>query len=72
MALCVLVNDCPFFQNMLEGMPSISELLKEEYCRGDHGQCARFIVFQSLGRESVPRTLFPQHRDIALRLVTGR
>lgn len=43
----------------MSSMPATAEILKDKYCRGDNSECARFMVFQKLGKDSVPADLFP-------------
>lgn len=59
MSTCQLTPNCIFFNDRMADMPSMSEIYKNRYCRGDRSACARFIVFQSLGRENVPADLYP-------------
>lgn len=66
---CQCLKDCIFFNDRMKNMPSMSEVLKQQYCRGDWEHCARCVVFLALGREAVPKDLFPDELDRARRLV---
>jgi hypothetical protein len=56
---CEKLPTCIFFNDQMEGMPAVAELLKTQYCRGAFDQCARFMVAARLGGAKVPRDLFP-------------
>jgi hypothetical protein len=58
---CEKLPTCIFFNDQMEGMPAVAELLKTQYCRGVFGECARFRVAAKLGGANVPRDLFPNH-----------
>ncbi len=68
---CVLIETCIFFNDRMAQMPSMASLYKERYCKGDSGQCARYLVFDALGRENVPTDLYPNDVDRARALVTA-
>lgn len=59
MADCPCLSGCPFYNDNMKGMDGMKELYKSRYCRGDNAQCARFMIFQKLGKEAVPPDLFP-------------
>ena len=69
MAKCQLIAGCLFFNDKMQNMPAISGIYKKNYCQGDNSNCARFMVFQALGREKVPEDLFPNQRDRAETLI---
>lgn len=56
---CEKLPTCIFFNDQMEGMPAVAELLKAQYCRGVFDECARFRVAAELGGANVPRDLFP-------------
>jgi hypothetical protein len=56
---CPVLSACPFFADRITNMPSTAELLKRRYCWADYERCARWAVRQKLGKETVPRDLFP-------------
>ncbi|TLM70148.1 MAG: hypothetical protein FDZ70_09330 [Actinobacteria bacterium] len=62
---CICLPACPFFNDRMKNMPSMSEVLKQQFCKGDWSSCARCMVFEALGREAVPPDLFPDETDRA-------
>ena len=66
---CDRLSTCIFFNDQMEQMPTVAELLKKEFCRGAFAECARFQVAAALGGPSVPKDLFPQDRGRAHRLL---
>ncbi len=62
---CLCLEKCPFFNDRMKNMPSMSEVLKQQFCKGDQSACARYMVFEALGREAVPPNLFPDETDRA-------
>jgi hypothetical protein len=69
MAECVCVAGCIFFNDKMANMPSMADIYKERYCKGDSTQCARYVVFKALGRENVPGDLYPNDLDRAEKLL---
>jgi len=69
---CPNIKGCPFFKDVLPHMPDTADILKREYCLG-HGkhytQCARFMVAKALGREFVPKDLFPNQHERAKQII---
>lgn len=65
MADCVCVPGCPFFNDKMKGRPATIQMYKLKYCQGDFSSCARFMVFQKLGKGNVPIDLFPNEREKA-------
>lgn len=59
LADCANLPKCPFFYDKMQNMPSMADMYKENYCRGDNSHCARFIVMSRLGAGAVPSDLFP-------------
>ena len=60
---CEFLDGCMFFNDQMENMPAVSDLLKEQYCRKDFSACARFQVAKALGRGNTPKDLFPTQGD---------
>lgn len=56
---CEKLSTCIFFNDQMERMPAVAELLKTQYCRGAFDKCARFKAAARLGGANVPRDLFP-------------
>lgn len=68
-AACELLTTCIFFKDEMANMPLASDLMKDTYCRGNNSLCARYMVFKALGREKVPRDLFPDERKKAKEII---
>jgi hypothetical protein len=47
----------------MENRPATANLMKKKYCLGDSSQCARYIVFKSIGKDYVPGNLFPSQTE---------
>ena len=65
MAACQLIETCIFFNDKMSNMPATADVFKNRYCRGDAHSCARYRVFEKLGRTSVPPDLYPNEHDRA-------
>lgn len=69
MANCELITDCAFFNGrMATAMPAIVEQMKNQYCRGDNTDCARYMIVQALGKEYVGE-LAPDQIKLAKQLI---
>jgi len=66
---CICLPKCIFFNDKMAEMPVTAERVKNHYCLGNNAECARFIVFNALGRELVPPDLFPQNVERAKALI---
>jgi len=69
MADCECLPKCPFFNDNMSKMPAISNLLKKKFCQGDKSDCARHMVFRSVGKEFVPKDLYPNDNNTALEII---
>jgi hypothetical protein len=69
---CKRLLTCPFFNDQMADMPSMANIIKQRYCRGDSSQCARYMVAEVLGREGVPADLYPSQVDRAKAILEGR
>ena len=56
---CAKLPTCIFFNDQMENMPAVAELLKSQYCRGVFAECARFRIAARLGGGKVPGDLYP-------------
>jgi hypothetical protein len=56
---CNLLATCKFFKEMLASKPVTAATFQTKYCQTDPEHCARFIVAENLGVDSVPDDLFP-------------
>ena len=66
---CECLEGCVFFNDKMAEMPATAQIMKEMYCLKDNTTCARYIVFQKLGRERVPADLFPRQVDRANQII---
>ena len=71
MADCECLETCPFFNDKMANMPSMAEMLKSRYCKGDWASCARHRVFTVLGTDGVPGDLFPNQEADANKLLAA-
>ncbi|MBN1555463.1 MAG: hypothetical protein JXA11_12015 [Phycisphaerae bacterium] len=62
---CEYMENCPFFNEKLGALPGLVHMLKKQYCLLVKTRCARYRVVQALGREHVPRDLFPNDAERA-------
>jgi hypothetical protein len=69
MAECELSNDCESFYEKLSYMQSTARLMKGAYCKWNHSECARYMVYKMHGKDKVPIDLYPSDLDGAKKLV---
>jgi len=69
MPKCVLTATCLFFNDQMAGMPSTAAAFKKIFCEEDFETCGRYMVFTAIGREHVPKDLFPNQSDRAKQLI---
>ena len=69
MASCECLAGCPFFNDKMEMMPAMSNMYKKNFCLSDYSDCARFMVFKTLGKPSVPVDLFPNQKERAEQII---
>jgi methyl-accepting chemotaxis protein len=69
---CEKLPTCIFFNDQMENMPAVAELLKTQYCRGAFDDCARFRVAATFGGANVPRDLYPNHVIRANEILASR
>jgi diadenosine tetraphosphate (Ap4A) HIT family hydrolase len=69
MTNCEAIGGCPFFNDKLPNMPSLSAWLKMQYCQSKYTECARYRVRQALGGGKVPSDLFPNEDIRAEKLI---
>lgn len=62
---CELMDSCPFFNDQLKDDDEQIGIMKEKYCQSNNLNCARYMIFMALGRESVPKDLFPHQKEAA-------
>lgn len=66
---CELVATCIFFNDQMANMPSTSAVFKNVYCEKDYTGCGRYQIFKAIGREHVPKDLFPNQSDRAQEII---
>jgi len=66
---CPILSSCPFFNDTMADMPASSGILKAAYCQDDYTECARYRVYEALGRPAVPANLFPSEVERATRML---
>lgn len=69
MAQCELIKNCIFFNDQMANMPTTAALFKQTYCEQDASKCARYRIFQALGRGKVPSDLFPNQESRAKQII---
>jgi hypothetical protein len=69
---CKLIEGCVFFNDKMQNKPVSAEMLKKNFCKGKNTHCARYIVFEALGKENVPADLFPNDIERGLKLASQR
>jgi len=69
MARCELIDTCIFFNDQMANMPSTAAVYKNLYCEKDYATCGRYMIFKALGRENVPKDLFPNQGDRAKAII---
>jgi hypothetical protein len=68
---CEKLPKCIFFNDQMESMPAVADLLKNQYCRSAFAECARFRVASRLGASAVPGNMYPGDMDRADALING-
>jgi hypothetical protein len=69
MANCEMIEKCIFFNDQMANMPSTSAVYKKIFCQQDWSTCGRYLVFKAVGRENVPKDLFPNQSDRAAEII---
>ena len=67
---CELIDSCPFYHYQLKGDEEQINIMKEKYCQKNNLNCARYMVFMALGRESMPNELFPHQKERAYEVIS--
>ncbi len=68
---CELAVNCPHFNEGPCVRPQTAALFKARYCRGNRHQCARYAIYEQLGREAVPPDLPPNEHLRAMVILRG-
>lgn len=67
---CELIDSCPFYHYQLKCDEEQINIMKEKYCQKNNLNCARYMVFMALGRESIPNELFPHQKERAYEVIS--
>ena len=70
MADCECLVGCIFFNDKMERMPTMADMYKTKYCKGNAEDCARYTVFKKLGKGKVPVDLYPNQTEKAKALIS--
>ena len=63
MPVCQLTENCIFFNEHMPVKSSLLETYRTYYCWNNFFSCARYIVRETLGNDSVPIDLFPHQKE---------
>lgn len=69
---CEYLKKCPFFNDMMAQDFAASDMFKRIFCHGDNSSCARYMVAMKLGRDKIPPDLYPNDREMAIKIITGQ
>jgi hypothetical protein len=62
---CPCLVRCSFLNGLAQSKPATAELTKRRLCRASYRSCARYLVFEALGRSQVPDDLHPDQMERA-------
>jgi len=63
MCYCKFLRECPFFTGRMDNSKGIGALYKKRFCLDKSSSCARYMIAEKLGKESVPANLYPHQKD---------
>ncbi|PLX27701.1 hypothetical protein C0583_00475 [Candidatus Parcubacteria bacterium] len=69
MANCECLEKCPFFNDKMADNDGLCSMYKTKFCQGDFAGCARYMIFKKLGKESVPKDLYPNMTERAQKIL---
>ncbi len=69
---CELLGSCIFFNDEMGDMPATAEMMKKRLCRSNKLECARYMVYQQLGRPKVPPDLYPNEVERAKLIISSK
>jgi hypothetical protein len=69
---CEHMDACDFFKDNIKNAPRDAPIMRVRYCMGDRTGCARYRVYQALGKGHAPHDLFPDQTDRAMALIGRR
>lgn len=67
--LCTYAATCPVFTTGLGPLPHLGIKYRRAYCRGGWSECARHLLADTVGSDSVPATLLPSQRNQIVEVV---
>ncbi|MBP1909630.1 hypothetical protein [Methanolobus bombayensis] len=70
MSECDFIKGCIFFNDKMETKSNLASMYKRKYCQDNYGNCARYMVATTVGREKVPSDMFPNMRDKAEEIIS--
>lgn len=71
MSDCECIEGCHFFSDHMTDKQPIASLVQNRLCRNEWSDCARHRVFTELGREAVPRDLYPIDMERAVKIISS-
>ncbi len=72
MVTCENTKTCPFFNEDVGFSPELNAAMKEQFCLGDNGNCARLKASEILGGlEFVPKDMLPTDQGRLQELSAG-
>lgn len=63
MTTCNYKTSCDFYNDRLDSIPALAELMKENYCLGNFLACARYAFAKANGCSKVPDHILPNEHD---------
>lgn len=66
---CELVHHCIFYNSKMEIDDDMRAELAEKFCKNDHSNCARYMIYESLGSDKVPDNLRPDMKSEAISII---
>lgn len=70
MTPCPSYNECDFYNEELSVMPSLTEVLKHQYCKNNFKGCARYQIMRAKNPQAVPQNMTPDQIDLAMQILT--
>ncbi len=68
--MCENMSDCPFYQGREHLSRNIDKLYRMKYCMNNKANCARYMLATAIGKEKVPRSLYPNMNKMAKLLIS--
>ncbi|MBN1671381.1 MAG: hypothetical protein JXR37_10125 [Kiritimatiellae bacterium] len=71
MKRCEFFATCRFANGGLPCDAALGAVYRKHYCEGDYPQCARYLVYSQLGRETLIPELYPNQHDQARKILAS-